>query len=312
MLIEFEEKNHIYSVNGEIANISVTELLRKHDLSPSYAGASKQQLARASKRGKEIHKDLENILNEKNYKATTREGEQFEKWVAENLDCGVGEQMLAFQFQEMIIAGTADVMGFLKDGTPFIADHKTTTKFYKEAVTWQVNLLDYFARKVKVVNGKPIKWAGAQKFYCFHYDPKIFDLVVYELDKIPDVEIERLIDCEYRNEKYTRPTLIADQKLLDKFTKAEQYLAKVEETYKKAQENAKKIREEMLAIFEKQNIVSWENEKMRVSYVPPTDKVVVDSTKLKRDFPQVYAQCTKISSAKSFVRIKLKGGEEDE
>ena len=41
MRIDFDEKNHIYRVDGDIASISVTELLHKHGLAPDYSGVSK-------------------------------------------------------------------------------------------------------------------------------------------------------------------------------------------------------------------------------------------------------------------------------
>ena len=63
MEIGFEEKGHIYSINGEIASISVTELLTKHGLAPNYNGTSRAKLKESAEIGKAVHKDLENILN---------------------------------------------------------------------------------------------------------------------------------------------------------------------------------------------------------------------------------------------------------
>ena len=94
MIIEFEEKGHVYSVNGEIASISVTELLAKHGLAPDYSGVDKKKLRESSAIGKEVHKDLENVLNVAGYEPKTQQGKQFKEWVEQNLDCGVGEQML--------------------------------------------------------------------------------------------------------------------------------------------------------------------------------------------------------------------------
>ena len=45
MKIELEEKNHTYFVDGEIASISITELLRKHGLAPDYGSVSKAKLS---------------------------------------------------------------------------------------------------------------------------------------------------------------------------------------------------------------------------------------------------------------------------
>ena len=169
MIVDFEEKGHIYSVNGEIASISVTELLTKHGLSP-YSGANKAKMKESADVGKEIHKDLEDILNVAGYEPKTEQGKQFAEWVKENLDCGVGEQMLGFESNGLVIAGTADVMAIAKDKTLIIADHKNTSQFHREYVSWQVSILDYFARKLgkEKINGKLLNWKGAKRFICFH------------------------------------------------------------------------------------------------------------------------------------------------
>ena len=316
MRIDFEEKEHIYAINGEIASISVTELLAKHKLSPDYSKVKKAKLKESSDKGKAVHKDLEYILNKEDYDPTTEQGKQFKEWVNDNLDCGVGEQMLGSDYKGMLIAGTADVMGFAKDSAPIIGDHKNTAKFHREYVSWQVSLLDYFARKLgdEPINGKPLKWAGAKKFYCWHYDPTNGKMTVYELEKVPDSEIERLIECEYNDEIYQRRELVLDSEMQNKFLTAEEYLIEAQRVLKQAEENAKAIREQMLSIFEQQGITNWKspNGKIDVTYVAPVDKIIVDSKKLKSDYPQIYDKCQKLSKTKAQLRIKVKGDEDYE
>jgi hypothetical protein len=316
MIVNFEENGHIYSVNGEIASISVTELLAKHGLAPDYSGINKAKLKESADKGKEVHKDLENILNEPAYEPKTEQGKHFAEWVKENLDCGVGEQVLGYEHNGLIIAGTADIMAIAKDKTLIVADHKNTSKFHREYVSWQVSILDYFARKLgkEKINGKLLNWKGAKKFYCFHYDPKSGEMTVYELEKVADEEIERLIECEYKGETYQRAVLVVDPELQTKFLQAEEYLAQVELTFKQAEETAKAIREQMLSLFEKQGIKSWESPsgKVKVTYVEPTDRIGVDSTKLKKEYPQVFNDCQKLTKVKSQIRVKVRGDEDDE
>lgn len=316
MVIEFEEKGHIYSVNGEIAGISVTELLAKHGLAPDYSGISKAKLKESADVGKEVHKDLENILNENKYEPKTEQGKHFAEWVKKNLDCGVGEQMLGFEYNGLIIAGTADVMAIGKDRSLILADHKNTAKFHREYVTWQVSLLDYFARKLgrEKINGKILNWKGASKFYCFHYDPKSAEMEVHELDKIPDEEIERLIECEYKKEKYQRKELAIDPSLQEKYLQAEADFMEVEKQAKELQKKRDDLREQLLLLFEQQGIKSWESpdKKLLVTYVAPIDRMSVDSAKLKSKFPQVYSECQKVSHTKAQLRVKVRGEEDGE
>ena len=315
MIVDFEEKGHIYSVNGEIASISVTELLTKHGLSP-YSGVNKAKMKESADVGKEIHKDLEDILNVAGYEPKTEQGKQFAEWVKENLDCGVGEQMLGFESNGLIIAGTADVMAIAKDKTLIIADHKNTSQFHREYVSWQVSILDYFARKLgkEKINGKLLNWKGAKRFICFHYDPKTGEMKVYELNKVADEEIERLLDCELHDEIYQRPVLVIDPELQQKYLQAEENFIAFEKQIKAVQKVRDDLRAEMLRLFEEQGIKSWESPdgKLLVTYIPQTEQVRVDSTKLKTKFPQVFTECQKLSKVKSQIRVTVRGEDDGE
>ena len=319
MRITFEEQGHVYTVNGDIATISVTELLGKHGLAPDYSGVDKAKLRDAASKGKAVHKDLENIFNEKDYTPVTEQGRQFAKWVAENVDCGVGEQLLGLEMDGWTLAGTADVMAFMKNGALTVSDHKNTSAFHREYVTWQVNLLDYMARRLSQTDGliaennvktRPFHWAGATVFYCFHYDPKTGEMSVKELEKIPDEEIEKLLEAERNGEIYQRPALVVEPELQEQWLSAEKFLAEIENQRKQAEETAKACRAKLCELMEKQGVKSWECDGVKVTYVAPIDRLSVDSTKLKKNYPQVYTECQKLTKVKATVRITFRGEEE--
>ena len=74
-------------------------------------------------------------------------------------------------------------------------------------------------------------------------------------------------------------------------------------------ENAKAIREQMLSVFEQQGIANWKSPdgKVEVTYVAPIDKIIVDSKRLKSDYPQVYDKCQKLSKTKAQLMKTLSG-----
>ena len=314
MRITFEEQGHVYTVNGDIATISVTELLGKHGLAPNYSGVDKAKLREAASKGKAVHKDLENIFNEPNYEPITEQGKNFAEWVKKNVDCGVGEQLLGLELDGWTLAGTADVMAYLKNGALTVSDHKNTSAFHREYVTWQVNLLDYMARRIAQtdgrLNGKPFHWTGATVFYCFHYDPKTGEMSVKELEKIPDEEIEKLLEAERNGEIYQRPALVVEPELQEQWLSAEKFLAEIENQRKQAEETAKACRAKLCELMETQGVKSWECDGVKVTYVAPIDRLSVDSTKLKKNYPQVYTECQKLTKVKATVRITFTGEEE--
>ena len=311
MKIEFAQRTHTYIVDGDIASISVTELLHKHGLAPDYECVPKDRLKKAQDDGKAIHKDLELLMNEVDHEPTTEQGKTFLEWSTRNLSCGVGEQMLAMDYKGIIIAGTADLMAFGKDNEPIIADYKTTSVFQEEYVTWQVSLLDYMARWIKgeKVNGKRFVWKGAKKFLCLLFDKRTGGMKEKELTPVPDAEIERLLEAEAKNEKYTRSVLSVPKDLQEQVEEAEIALQEAKIRQQEAEEHAAALRQRLLEEMRKQNILSWDTGKIRVTYIPEAVRTTVDSKKLKSNFPQVYSECVKMSKVKEQVRITIREDE---
>ena len=310
MEILFDEKQHRYTVDGEIASISVTQLLRKHGLAPNYANVSEQVLAKKAERGTDIHKDLECLIKYPKYDPFTNEGKAFKRYIDEFIDCAAAEQLLGYKYNNMWICGTADVVGFFKKKEKgcFIADHKTTVLINREYVSWQVSILDYMLRQADEINGKKINWKGANEFLCFHYS-KDGELEVIKLDKIPDEEIERLFACEYFGEKYERKLLVLDNEIELGMNQISAAIEHHEKTLKKLEEQQKKYQEIIIKAMEEQGIKSFENDQIKLTYVPGQDRLVIDKEKVKRDYPQIYDKVLKVSKVKPSLRITLKGKE---
>jgi predicted phage-related endonuclease len=211
----------------------------------------------------------------------------------------------------MIVAGTTDLIGFEKDQTPFIADYKCMETIHKESVAWQLSLYDYFARKLEdnMLNGKKFFWKGAKKFIVFQCYDDILKPI--ELEPIADTEIERLLQAEYENKKYQRPLLVIDSELKERYNKAELMLVTIEQNYERAKAEAQELRNILLAEMEKQGIMSFETDNIKLTYIPQVERVSVDSGKLKKLYPQVYGNCTKITKVKPSLRIKVKELEDE-
>lgn len=66
------------------------------------------------------------------------------------------------------------------------------------------------------------------------------------------------------------------------------------------------LKEQIKKAMEEQGTKKFENDYISITYVAPTTRNTVDSTKLKEEFEEVYNQCLKISDVKASVRIKVK------
>lgn len=63
---------------------------------------------------------------------------------------------------------------------------------------------------------------------------------------------------------------------------------------------------DLLNAMETHGVKKWDNDVMTISYVAPTTRTAVDSTKLKKELPDIFSKYSKTSNVKSSIRIKLK------
>lgn len=294
MNIDFIDKLHAYVVDGEVADITVTELLRKHGISPDYSFVKTEILTAAADEGTARHAELENIA--KGGEPTSIYGVALQEWFAGKDAFDLLPERRCALKGAFTLAGTADIIGHTDDFT-FLGDYKFTSTFHKSAVTWQVNLYDYMIRKSE---GLP----GANKFFGFHF--KDGKMKVYELPKIPDEEIEKLLKAEENGELYNPVKLTTTSELQKQWENAEQTLIAVETQYKAAQEQAKALREEMCKLMKEQGVKSFETDNLKLTFVDESERTTVDSKKLQAEFPEIYDQVKKTSKINATVRVTVK------
>lgn len=294
MQIDFIDKLHAYVVDGEIADITVTELLRKQGISPDYSFVREAVLTEAASEGTARHEELEAIA--KGGEPTSIYGVLLQEWLKSKDAFDLLPERRCALKGAFTIAGTADIIGHTDDFN-FIGDYKFTSTFHKSAVTWQVNLYDYMIRKSE---GLP----GAEKFFGFHF--RYGKMKVYELPKIPDEEIEKLLKAEENGEVYKPVELTTTGELQKRWENAEQALIAVETQYKAAQEQAKALREEMCKLMQEQGVKSFETEMLKLTYIDESERTTVDSKKLQSDFPEIYDQVKKTTKTSATVRVTVK------
>lgn len=78
-------------------------------------------------------------------------------------------------------------------------------------------------------------------------------------------------------------------------------------TQKKALEDQEKLMKEKLqTAMEQFGIKSFDNEVLKVTYIAESVRNSVDSAKLKKNYPDIAAECNKSSNVKAFVKVEVK------
>lgn len=308
MYIELDEEKHIYFMDGEIATISLTQLLSKHGIAPDYSNVDKKVLGNAAKRGTNYHKELEDIINGGEVKS--KAGRQFMDYLKEEVSGAIAEQKIGIYWKGITICATADMLNFNKIGEPEIQDHKFNASLHKEYVSWQTSILDYMFRKLgtELINGKALNWKGAKHLWVNWFDTTDdLKLNRIELEKIPDSEIEALFDAEAEGKKYHTRELIIENNLIKEIEQKEIALAKIVKEQEDLQKSIESQRAKLKELMEEQGIQKYEspNGVVKILYTAPYQKSMVDSKRLKIERPDIYMQYEKKSNVKSSIKISV-------
>ena len=291
--LKFDENSHSYTLikerEEEISLVSVTQLLKKHGLSPDYLNVDDEVLKLKAERGKVIHEELEQYINHKQVGFTGEFEAFYEQCVCENILPSKSE----FMVWNDEIAGTVDVAGLIK-GQTFIGDFKTTATLHREAVAWQLSLYAYLMNET------------FDKYLCFHF-PDEHTCKIVELKPIEREEIERLLDCERNSILYERKTFEIDTASCEKLIAVQSELKTLGERKKALEKQEEDLKTFLIKKFEETGLPFIDNDYFKITYVAPSTRTIIDSDRLKKEMPEIAKKFLKTSPVKAQVRISLKG-----
>ena len=289
MPVRFVEDTHQYFDENGKELISVTTLLRKHGLAPDYSGVREDVLKAKAERGSLVHKEIETWIKTGEV-GFTKELESFIKYVKDNDLYDIHSEVIV---HNDIIAGTYDLM-FMRNGICVRADFKTTANINKDLVAWQLSMYDY-------LDTRP-----CNELEIFHFEDD-GSLKVVPVERIPHEMLVGLIVAEREGYKYELPTIALPPETIKEIREAQFQYAFAEEIKKKAEEVLAKFKDMLIEEMEKNHVKSFENEMIKVTYVAPYTKETLDTTRLKKEHPELAREYTKVSTTKGQVKITLKG-----
>lgn len=267
----------------DIKKARVTELLTKHGISPPFPSWIGREYA---DRGTMIHDEIENYIKTGEFGFTV-ELQQFIKFTKE-LDLREFHPELVVQND--LVKGRLDLLA----GSPeyiYLIDYKTGNTVNEYAWRWQLSLYKY------------LYGMRVDKMLVFHLgdDPKII-----ELEEIPQVAIEALLECERNGTIYVETAMQEQDVLLARLYEVENTIARIDAQSKHYKKQAEEMKEALRLEMVKQNVKSYETERLKITYIAPSERVSVDSKKLKEEMPEVWEQYSRVSTVKDSVRITLR------
>lgn len=297
MKVVFRESDHTYWL-GDKQLISVTRLLKKHGLATDYTGISEEVLEKAANKGTLVHKEIENYIKNGEVGFTSELSDFIDITAELGFTAEDSEIILPAgeipddKADDYFYAGTADLIGKIGDGYA-LADLKTTAKVDKRAYAWQLALYERLCG---------VKF---DKLYIFHLGK---NSKAIPIERISDAEVDRLLECERNGEIYSEPGLVIANELLARAQEAELELKRIEEAKKEAEATAKEYRQKLYEAMRQQNISSFEtaDKSMLITCVAETTKTSIDSTKLKKEMPEIAEKYSKTSTVSGYVKITIR------
>lgn len=288
--IIFDDATHTY-MDGDKKLISVTQLLRKHEITPSYEFVKPEILQASADKGKVVHEEIENYVKNGAIGFT----EEFGTFLAlmDNywLTPVNAEQIV----HNDVVAGTYDLLAKTDNGVYVLIDHKTTSTLHKTAVQWQLSIYAYLLKKCRGIEVGDIA--------VIHYPTKTFT----SLPMVAEWRIEELMQAERDGGQL--PTNI-DRQLLKLATQAEQHIIECENACKQAKETAELYRAQLLQAMQEHGYKSFETDTLKLTVKDGYERESIDGAKLKKELPEIAEKYKKVSTVGTSLIVKVKNNGE--
>ena len=292
MEIKFDENLHKYTVDGKEV-ISVTQLLQKHKITPSYDAVDKELLRVASERGTLIHEEVEKWI-ESGECGFTEEAEKICDFLFERADENtkiLSEQMVAND----VVAGRFDVL-YTHDKKLVLTDIKTGNTKHLFGWSWQLSLYKYLYEKMygKEIDSLEILWANG-------------DLTVIPCEYVGDDKIENLLNAEREGRLISDVDLGVSEEELEDLQELLEEIDKKKEELNVMEGKVKKIKNILYGTMEKNGVKTVDRNKLKITYVAPSTRTSVDSKKLQKEEPEIYKKYVETTIVAGSIKITLMG-----
>ena len=293
MEIKFDDNLHKYTVDGKEV-LSVTQLLQKHKITPSYDAVDKELLRVASERGTLIHEEVENWI-ENNEIGFTEEAEKICDFLFERADENtkiLSEQMVAND----VVAGRFDVL-YTHAKKLVLADIKTGSTKHVYGWTWQLSLYKYLYEKMygEKIESLIVMWA------------KNGGMTVIHCEYVGDDKIENLLNAEREGKLISDVDLGVSEEELEDLTELMQEITAKEKELKLLKDMVDSVKTVLYGTMEKEGVKTVDRGNLKITYVAPSCRTSVDSKKLEKEEPEIYKKYVKTTTVAGSIKITLMG-----
>ena len=304
----FDEAAHTYTLEG--VRLSGVTAIVKWMFPDTYKDIPQSVLEKAAEHGSLIHKKCEQYDN-CGFGDDLQEVMEYVRLKAENGLTTLENEYLVDDGKD--IASSIDVV-FDKDesGMYSLADIKTTSKIHKDNVTLQLSIYAYLFEKCN--KGKKV----GRLFVIWLPKEQYGKAELMELKRIGSADCKKIVkayvakeDATPYREKYfggvEASTEIEpiEEAMPANLKDAEDEIIKIETQLKQMEERKKELKEGLYDLMVQHNVKKWQSKRLQIIRKLESTRESIDTAKVKKQYPEVYAECLKTSKVKGSITINI-------
>lgn len=286
----FNQEQHTYTNigNGEVYS-GITGTLLHRVFPDKYKDIPQHILDKAAERGSNVHEDIE-IAETLGVNPSTEEGKNYLKLKEANALNFLESEHTVSDLEHY--ATNIDAIYEVEENVVDLADYKTTSKFDRESVSWQLSICAYFLE----LNNPHIK---VRKLFGIWLRGDIAQLI--EVERHADSEVKALIEADQKDIAFDYSPAFPDY-----ITENETALYVIGKRIKELTEEYDAIKGEILAKMIENKDKSFDTGNVLITLVAPSSRETFDSKKFKADHEDLYGQYIKTSTTRESLKLTLR------
>lgn len=297
--VYFDDLTHTY-LCGEKELTGVTTLMKRTGLSPDYSDVPEAVLNKAAERGTAYHKAIEAFCKHTEPAASDYDAEiipALQSFAALGINAVANEYLVS---DDELVASSIDLVRQDSEDSVSLIDIKTTSEIHKYSVGWQLSIYKWLFN----LANPEIK---VNALYCLHIRDGVCRLV--EVNEVAPEEVRRLIDCfrDGREFVQTLATTDAQNRAIQAVAELERAITLLDAELKKKKAEQDALKGGLIELMKSHNIKKWEfGDSVSLTYIEPSTRQTVDSSRLKKEQPEIYSAYLKESVTKESLRINIR------
>lgn len=288
VLFNQEEHTYLNTQTGKMLK-GITGTLLKRLKPNKYAGIPQHILDNAAKRGSKVHEEIE-LAETIGIEPNSQEGRNYLKIKSDN-----GLEFLQSEYTVSDLehyATNIDAIYDVEENVVDIADYKTTSKFDKESVSWQLSVCAYFLE----LNNPKVK---VRKLFGIWLREDIAQLI--EVERHSDEEVKALIKADIEDLDFDYSPAFPYY-----ITENEQSLYWIGKRIKELTEEYDAIKSEVLQKMIENKDKSFDTGNILITVVAPSTRETFDSNRFKAEHEDLYGEYIKKSTTKESLKLTIR------